>query len=112
MPAANVTNIRDFFPELEPKEARGLAEVLKRAETHNEVDAALDYANTLVEGHGVEAIRGDYHVDGYYQDIVALYVNTGDTYSATILYDTERERYYATTFGDWVEKNQKRYSII
>lgn len=64
-----------------------------------------------MEASGVEAIRGDYHVDNYYFDIVALYVNTGDTYNPTLLYETETGRFRATTFGDWVERNTRKYNI-
>lgn len=76
------------------------------------VDDILDMANDLLDGHGVEAIRGDYHVDNYYHDIVGLYVNMGDTYNLTLLYDTDRGKFYVTTMGDWVEKNDRRYKIV
>ena len=76
------------------------------------VDATMSLADELIEGHGIEAIRGDYQVDNYYMDIVALYVNMGDTYNATLLYETDTGRFRVTTMGDWVEKNQRRYDII
>lgn len=77
-----------------------------------EVDAVMKAANAYMEAHGIEAIRGDYYVDGYWQDIVALYVNTGDTYNATLLYETEPERFVLTTWGDWVEAKQRKYRIM
>jgi hypothetical protein len=80
-------------------------------DTEDGADYILKWADTAMGTYGVEAIRGDYHVDNYYYDIVALYVNTGDTYNATLLYETENERFVVTTFGDWVEKNQDKYSI-
>jgi hypothetical protein len=76
------------------------------------VDATMDLANKLLSGHGIEAVRGDYHVDNYYYDTVALYVNMGDTYAATLLFETDTGRFKLTTLGDWVEKNQRRYRII
>jgi hypothetical protein len=72
----------------------------------------MDLANELLDGHGIEAIRGEYHVDNYYFDTVALYVNMGDTYNATLFYETDTGRFKVTTMGDWVEKNQRKYSII
>ena len=76
------------------------------------VDDILDMANDLLDGHGVEAIRGDYHVDNYYGDIVALYVNMGDPYVPTLLYNTERGSFYVGGYGDWVTSpTAKKYRI-
>lgn len=112
-PAANAKNLQEWFPEISAEDAKALAKYMKQgAGDRHSVDNALDTINQVIGGYGVEAIRGDYHVDNYYYDIVGLYVNTGDTYNATVVYDTERERFEVTTFGDWVEKNQKRYNII
>lgn len=76
-------------------------------ERADRVDATLDLANRLMDAYGVEAVRGDW-VDRYYQDINTLYVNTGDTYNATLLYDTVKERFYLTTLGDWVEMVERQ----
>lgn len=76
-----------------------------------QVDDVLELASKLAGAHGVEAIRGDYFVDNYYHDIVALYVNMGDTYNPTLLYATDEDRWVLTTWGDWVERNQRRYKI-
>jgi len=76
-----------------------------------QVDGVLDLASKLAGGHGVEAIQGDYWVDNYYHDIVALYVNMGDTYAATILYVTAEDKWVLTTWGDWVERNTRKYGI-
>jgi hypothetical protein len=111
MAAANARNIEATF-KLSPEAAKSLARVLKGAPGREDrVDIALDAANAALNGHGVEAIRGDYQVDSYYRDIVALYVNMGDTYDATILYETEPERFTITAWGDWVEHNQRKYRI-
>lgn len=97
--------------EFDSKDLASLVhEMMERTDSHQKVDSVLD--NNLLEGHGIEAIRGEYHVNNYYHDIVALYVNMGDTYNLTLLYDTDRGKFYVTTMGDWVEKNDKRYAII
>lgn len=113
MPVANAKNLREWFKDrgLEPGPAREWAAQLKAAGGRKSADAALDDADRRLEGHGVEAIRGDYHVDNYYYDIVALYVNMGDTYNGTILYETDTGRFLVTTMGDWVEQNERRYNI-
>jgi len=79
--------------------------------SRRELDPALKEIDRLIGTHGVEAIRGDAHVDNYFYDVVALYCNAGDTYTTTILYDTDRNRFYVTSWGDWVEtaERTKRY---
>lgn len=76
----------------------------------HQVDRVLDLANKLIDGSGVEAINGSWH-DDFYQDIVALYVNMGDPYVATLLYDTVADRWHITGWGDFVERYEKRYEI-
>lgn len=88
-------------------QARQLKRAMSGAETQDEVDAVLDLANVLLSAHGVEAIRADAQVDRYYYDIVALYVNMGDPYVPTVLYDTEREKFEAASWGDWLEAQQR-----
>ena len=38
---------------------------------------------------------------------VASYVNMGDTYVATILYDIEKGEFFVTSWGDWVEEYER-----
>lgn len=112
MPAPNAKNLKEWFPTLSAEGAKEWARRIKAATGHRyEVDKVLDDLSDHMGAYGIEAIRGDYYVDGYYQDLVALYVNTGDTYNATILYETEKERFLLTTMGDWVEHNERRYRI-
>lgn len=63
--------------------------------------AALD---ELLGTYGVEPLRIEgAFVDRYYYDIVASYLNTGDTYSHTLLLDHERRRWKLTSWGDFYE---------
>jgi hypothetical protein len=73
----------------------------------DKVDEALEYANEILHAHGVEAIRGGGGEGGYYGSIVALYVNMGDTYAGTLLYDVDKERFYITSWGNWVEAEER-----
>ena len=68
------------------------------------VDVTLDYINEVTQAHGVEAIRSTINNGGYYQDIAALYVNMGDVYITTVLYDTKRRQWYLTDIGTWAER--------
>lgn len=64
----------------------------------------LKEIDDLIEGSGVEAVRTENaHVDNYYFDIVATYVNTGDTYSTTIVHDSETGEFLLTSWGDFYE---------
>lgn len=73
-----------------------------------DVGEALETANTLVEGFGVEAIRAANVWDRYYMDIACLYVNRGDTYDETLIYDVPRGIFLVQSYGDWVERAERR----
>lgn len=57
----------------------------------------LRAADVLLDGFGIEAI---FDGDG---ECVAEYVNTGDTYTGTILWDRDSGEVSLTSYGDWVE---------
>jgi len=60
--------------------------------------------NALFDCHGVEAIRIEgAWVDSYHHDIVATYLNTGDTYCETIVLDADSGEFLLTSWGDYVE---------
>lgn len=72
----------------------------------DEVEAALSRANELLGGFGVEAHRDENLLDDFsneFGDAAALYINTGDMYSPTLLYDVEKQEFLFTTLGDWRE---------
>lgn len=68
-------------------------------------DEVLQLANHLLDGFGVEPIRCEYgcRVDAYYQEIVLLYVNMGDTYATTLCYDTRMEEFFLGDWGTWLQ---------
>lgn len=66
---------------------------------------ALD---VLLEGYGAEWLDGRY-VRRYWQNCQLLYVNMGDPYLATLAYDTEKDRFLLTSWGDFVERNRRRF---
>lgn len=78
------------------------------------VETALALVNEITGGHGVESLRAiNHHVDNFWYDCVALYVNQGDTYYTTLLYDVERRSFVVTSWGDFVEtcENRRRYKF-
>lgn len=78
--------------------------------TRSAVEKQMAILNSVLEGYGVEAIRGDTW-DRYFTDACALYINMGEAYVPTILYDVCRKRFLVSTWADWVEKHQKNYGI-
>ena len=69
----------------------------------------LRKVDKFADTHGVEAIyEGD---DGLLSTrggrLVAEYLNSGDTYNLTLLYDYDDESFSFTTYGDWVEEWEK-----
>lgn len=62
----------------------------------------LEEANTLIHGHGVEHLRSrNGNADAYY-------VNRGETYSVTLLLDTSKDRVWLTSWGAWVEAEERQ----
>jgi len=81
-----------------------------KADSHNRIDQALDSINNILGGYGVEAIR-DNKWSSYYCDIGLLYVNLGDTYTPTVIYDTRSDKWIIASWGDIVERNEKRFNV-
>jgi hypothetical protein len=108
---------QEFFPELSREDAETIAEQARSAEGNADaVDRVFEVLEQSLSDagesayFGVEPIRGKYW-DNYYGDTVALYLNSGDTYNATLLYDAVKGRFMLTTMGDFVERAPKRYGI-
>ena len=97
----------DSFPELDEGVATELAAAA--GGVHAGVyDDFLRAADKAIDAHGVEPLalgpdgQKKYNLD-YEDREIAYYVNTGDTYSATLLYDPEDDKVYLTTWGDWLQ---------
>lgn len=69
--------------------------------------AAMEEANTLLGGHGVEYLPAE--DDDFRSAKGVEYVNMGDTYTTTLLYDRTSRRYIIGSWGDLVERNPKRF---
>ena len=59
----------------------------------------LSAANSIMEQYGIEHL----YEGG---KAIASYVNTGETYRATVLYDHTHERFLISPWGDWLEQWQ------
>lgn len=70
----------------------------------NYFDRLMCALNEILEGFGVEPIWGK---DSEMEPI-AEYINMGDTYNTTILYDYDKGTFQVTSWGDWFEANERR----
>lgn len=80
--------------------------------TRRTVDDLLEETNHAIGGHGVEAIRSNKFWDPYYLDIAALYVNLGDPYTTTLLYDVGSKQFYVIDYAEWVERRGEKFGGI
>lgn len=72
-----------------------LKQCYSEPDTHYRRMTAL---NEILEGCGIEAIREEES-----GTLRADYINMGDAYRTTLLFDFNRGRYLLTTWGDFVE---------
>ena len=70
------------------------------------IEHALEVANLHLGGHGVEGLQLDFR-RGPTRSFD--YVNMGDTYAATLIYDNHAKRFHVTSYGDMVETLERRY---
>jgi len=71
------------------------------------IELILSALNELLECHGVEAFNSRESR----MHACAEYLNTGDTYSPTILFFHETQTFRLTTWGDFFERNEKRLGL-
>jgi len=77
----------------------------RRPQSGPDVDAMMQEANELVGGYGVEAIRDEnYWESWWWKDTIALYVNMGDSYVPTILYDVNERNFRVACTADVIEE--------
>ena len=69
--------------------------------------AILEVVDELMDGNGVEYI--DSHADTMRSQDGLSYVNLGDTYDTTLLYDHKTGRFSVGSWGDIVEKQPARF---
>ena len=128
-------NVKEFFPNLDDNTAETIRQLCEGEteidkynipdqfkgtqkwvdQCHNypsQQELVMSALNDLLDGFGVEAIRSPDDSD----QIIGTYVNMGDTYNGTIVFDHENEQYVLTTWGDWYqgwidEQNEENNTI-
>mgnify|MGYP001079359508 CR=1 FL=1 len=64
----------------------------------------MEALNELIDGFGIESSRMEgYYKNHYWSDCIGLYVNQGESYAITIIYDIVNDRFEFTSWGDWIE---------
>lgn len=96
---------QNLLKHYDPKDtdivAQEICLAIRAAKTPRQIDEAMSRINTLMHGYGVEVCR-QRNSQIYWGDTGLLYVNYGDTYIPTIIYDTHKER--AFSIWSWVPR--------
>jgi hypothetical protein len=102
----------NLLKEYSPKDADIIAQdiclAIRGANTPKLIDKAMNTINKLIKGYGVETIR-HHGSHPYWQDCGLIYVNQGDNYTPTIIYDTRKEKWFCTDWGTLVEAQPRRF---
>ena len=72
------------------------------------IELIFSALNECLDCFGVEAFRSRH---GSQYETIADYLNTGDTYSPTLLFRHDTGTFRITTWGDFYERNEKRLGL-
>lgn len=72
-------------------------------------ELVMEALNEAMGGFGVEAVNGEWE-NGYWCDVVATYVNMGDSYAPTVIRCRDGV-WRLTSVGDFVERFGRRFGI-
>lgn len=70
----------------------------------------LEIANKILKGFGVECVEPKQASDYRDQKSGISYVNTGDTYKFTLMYDEEKNKFIISSIGDQAESQPNRFA--
>lgn len=86
-----------------------LKRAIRRVSRERSPETALRFADEVLEGFGAEYAASVN--DSMFKARGVSYVNMGDVYNVTVLYDHAKGRFlYNTTLGDVVERHPKRFA--
>ena len=95
----SLKSLCDAFPQSEPDALAKFREIARRKPWR----IAAQEADKAIEGYGVEVIRCPS------RGLQAVYVNTGDAYTETLLCNVATGAWRITTWGDFVESFERRH---
>lgn len=85
--------------QVNERDLKELARDLNSIRNFRQADDVLEEADQILGTFGVEAV---YAEDDPIKP-AAIYLNVGDTYSNTIIYDVLEDEVLYTSLGDWIE---------
>ena len=104
-------NVKDvlkaFEKEIDEDQAKEVLDLMKYPGSPSKASDNLEKIDKLIDGYGVEAINSEDYYTDYFTDAMAVYVNMGDTYASTVLFDTDEREFLLTTVGDWQKQKEK-----
>ena len=71
---------------------------------YRDTEQQLWALDSVLGGYGVESVEGSEWIDSYYQEHGLMYVNKGETYAATVCFDTDQQEFFVGSWGSWVEE--------
>ena len=99
------TKIKESFPELKDSQVDRVLELINQSEDTT-VDAIMNELNTILDGYGVEVVRVPIDDTHHGILVVAEYVNMGDMYATTILYEYGTGEFVAIDWAGWMERRE------
>lgn len=73
----------------------------------------MGYCDRLLGTYGIELIRiKGLYTSRYWQDVAALYLNTGEIYHTTLIADLKENQFILSSVGDFVESFELKQGAI
>jgi hypothetical protein len=76
-----------------------------------DAEAFMEALDLAMQGHGVERLADDGHRP-YWRDAAGLYVNVGDCFSTTAIYDTDEEVIAVKSVDDFIEEKAREGAVF
>lgn len=100
-----IRGVKEYFPNI----AAALNRAKKLSPVDNrDIELVMEGYDKEMGNHGIEAIRDQNQWVNFWCNTRAIYSNTGDTYITTLLYDTITGKFKIVSWGDFVEKYDKK----
>jgi hypothetical protein len=107
IPPAKITKLRkilrgDLDPLSVPSVERWALQCFNRPA---QIELLLSAANDLLDGFGVEPLETQEEWETLTSGPRREYINMGETYAVTLIYDHDHGRFFLASYGDVVEQN-------
>jgi hypothetical protein len=118
MPRITRNSLLQDFRDLDEDDASSVvraAKAIRDARNMREVERQMDKIDRLIGGHGVEALyfKEGLGIRGFASEmedeLLAVFVNTGDLYNPTVLWDAKKDTVTLTSWGDFTERLPRKY---